>query len=124
MTATRDRIIVASNELFRRYGYNGTSLSQISAASGATTGSIYHFFPGGKEDLGVAVIETTAGVYRELFESIAGATSDPSQEWAFGRSWPLPRRRRSRPPWHSCSGLPWEWNGMWMPTTTSVPTLV
>jgi AcrR family transcriptional regulator len=79
MTATRDRIIVASNELFRRYGYNGTSLSQISTASGATTGSIYHFFPGGKEDLGVAVIETTGGVYRELFESIAGATSDPSQ---------------------------------------------
>lgn len=79
MAATRDRIIVASNELFRRYGYNGTSLSQISKASEATTGSIYHFFPGGKEDLGVAVIETTGGVYRELFEIIAGAAADPAQ---------------------------------------------
>ncbi len=79
MAVTRDRIIAASNELFRRYGYNGTSLSQISSASGATTGSIYHFFPGGKEELGVAVIETTGGAYRELFESIAGAAADPAQ---------------------------------------------
>lgn len=79
MASTRDRIITSSNELFRRYGYNGTSLSQISQASGATTGSIYHFFPGGKEDLGVAVIDTTGVVYRELFEAIAGAATDPAQ---------------------------------------------
>lgn len=72
MPSTRDRILVATNELFRRQGYNGTSLSQISAASGATIGSIYHFFPGGKEALAVAVVETTGAVYRELFESIMG----------------------------------------------------
>jgi AcrR family transcriptional regulator len=76
---TRDRIIVATNELFRRHGYNGTSLAQISAASGATVGSIYHFFPGGKEALAAAVIETTAGVYRELFVSIATEATDPAQ---------------------------------------------
>lgn len=82
MASTRDRIIVATNELFRRQGYNGTSLSQISKASGATIGSIYHFFPGGKEALAVAVVETTGSVYRELFESIAAAASDPAA--AFG----------------------------------------
>ncbi len=79
MSPTRDKIITASNELFRRYGYNGTSLSQISDASGATTGSIYHFFPGGKVDLGVAVVSTTGGIYRELFIAIAGAAQDPVQ---------------------------------------------
>lgn len=76
MATTRDRIIVATNELFRHHGYNGTSLSQISKASGATIGSIYHFFPGGKEALAVAVIEATGVVYRELFESIAADASD------------------------------------------------
>ena len=55
MADTRDRILVATNELFRRQGYNGTSLSQISEAANATIGSIYHFFPGGKEALAVAV---------------------------------------------------------------------
>ena len=54
MVDTRDRIIVATNELFRVHGYNATSLSQISQASGATVGSIYHFFPGGKEALAAA----------------------------------------------------------------------
>lgn len=76
MTETRERIIAATNELFRRQGYHGTSLAQISAAAGATIGSIYHFFPGGKEALGVAVIDTTGAVYRELFESIAADAAD------------------------------------------------
>lgn len=79
MATTRDRIIVACSELFRRQGYNGTALSQISAASGATIGSIYHFFPGGKEALAVSVIETTASVYRELFVAIATQATDPAQ---------------------------------------------
>jgi AcrR family transcriptional regulator len=77
MATTRDRIIVATNELFRRRGYNGTSLSHISDAANATVGSIYHFFPGGKEALAVAVVETTGAVYRELFESIVGQAELP-----------------------------------------------
>jgi AcrR family transcriptional regulator len=76
MTGTADRIIAATNELFRRYGYNGTSLSQISDASEATIGSIYHFFPGGKEALAVAVIDSTGRAYRELFETIAAEADD------------------------------------------------
>ena len=81
MAETRDRIIVATNELFRRHGYNGTSLSQISEAANATIGSIYHFFPGGKEALAVAVVETTGAVYGELFESIAREASDPTEAY-------------------------------------------
>jgi AcrR family transcriptional regulator len=81
MAETRDRIIVATNELFRRYGYNGTSLSQISVAANATIGSIYHFFPGGKEALAVAVVETTGDIYRQLFELIAQEASDPAQAY-------------------------------------------
>ncbi|MEO1060615.1 MAG: TetR/AcrR family transcriptional regulator [Actinomycetota bacterium] len=77
MTDTRDRIINSTNELFRLHGYHGTSLSAISEASGATTGSIYHFFPGGKEGLAVAVIASTGSAYRELFETIAGGAADP-----------------------------------------------
>ena len=81
MAETRDRIIVATNELFRRYGYNGTSLSQISVAANATIGSIYHFFPGGKEALAVAVVETTGNIYRQLFELIVQEASDPAQAY-------------------------------------------
>ena len=47
-SATRDRIVTASAELFRRKGYTGTGLKPIAAEAGAPFGSIYHFFPGGK----------------------------------------------------------------------------
>jgi AcrR family transcriptional regulator len=78
MATTRDRIIVATNELFRRHGYNGTSLSHISDAANATVGSIYHFFPGGKEALAAAVVETTGAVYRELFQAIVTQADHPA----------------------------------------------
>lgn len=74
-------MITATNELFRRQGYHATSLKQISEAAPATIGSIYHFFPGGKEELGVAVIETTGAVYRDLFVAIASAAASPSDAY-------------------------------------------
>ena len=73
MFSTRDRILSATNELFRRQGFNGTSLKQVTENAPATVGSIYHFFPGGKESLAAAVIETSGAAYRELFEMIADA---------------------------------------------------
>jgi AcrR family transcriptional regulator len=76
VTGTRDRILTATNELFRRRGYNGTSLKQITTAAAAPTGSLYHFFPGGKEDLTLAVISTSGESYRQLFELIADDAID------------------------------------------------
>lgn len=73
---TRTRIVTATNELFRRHGYNGTSLSQVSKAAPATVGSIYHFFPGGKEALAAEVVQTTGSVYRQLFETITADAPD------------------------------------------------
>src|SRR6188768_1240648 len=78
MVGTRDRIITATGELFRRQGYNGTSLKQVTTASGAPTGSLFHFFPGGKEELADAVLRTGGAAYRELYEVIADAASDPA----------------------------------------------
>jgi AcrR family transcriptional regulator len=76
VTGTRDRILSATNELFRRHGYNGTSLKQITTAAAAPTGSLYHFFPGGKDDLTLAVISTSGESYRQLFELIAEDATD------------------------------------------------
>ncbi len=79
MADTRDRILTATTELFRRHGYNGTSLKQITAAAGAPTGSLYHFFPGGKDALAEAVLVTSGAAYLELFVMIADAAADPAQ---------------------------------------------
>lgn len=74
---TRERLLAATNELFRRQGYNGTSLKQVTEAAGAPVGSLYHFFPGGKDALAEAVVTTSGEAYRQLFELIADAAPDP-----------------------------------------------
>lgn len=69
---TRERILDSCGELFRRQGYAGTGLKAILAASNAPYGSLYHFFPGGKEELGVAALEAGGVTYRELVEAVYG----------------------------------------------------
>src|SRR3981081_3353527 len=66
---TKERILYASAELFRRRGYAGTGLKQISQASDAPFGSLYHHFPGGKEQLGDEVIRQAGEFFRVLVES-------------------------------------------------------
>jgi AcrR family transcriptional regulator len=77
MAATRDRILDSSAELFRRQGYAGTGIKQIAAEASAPFGSLYHFFPGGKEQLGEAVIRWSGGMYLQLFSTIATQAGDP-----------------------------------------------
>jgi TetR/AcrR family transcriptional repressor of lmrAB and yxaGH operons len=50
-TDAKELMARAAAELFQRQGYHGTGLAEIIAHSGAPKGSIYHHFPGGKEDL-------------------------------------------------------------------------
>ena len=78
MAGTRDRFLTSTGELFRRQGYNGTSLKQVTTAAGAPMGSLFHFFPGGKEALADAVLRTGGAAYRELYEVIADAAADPA----------------------------------------------
>jgi len=70
-STTKDRIIDSSAELFRRQGYAGTGVKQIVAAANAPFGSIYHFFPGGKEQLGAETIRSSGRLYIQLFATIA-----------------------------------------------------
>lgn len=75
-TETRDRILETTAELFRRYGYTGTGMKQIVAEANAPFGSLYHFFPGGKSELGEEVVRRSGQMYRELFEEIADQAPD------------------------------------------------
>jgi AcrR family transcriptional regulator len=74
--ATKDRIMDSSAELFRRQGYAGTGIKQILAAANAPFGSLYHFFPGGKEQLGAETIRSSGQLYTELFATIAMQAPD------------------------------------------------
>lgn len=43
-------------QLFRQYGYDGATLSKISEATGLGKASLYHHFPGGKDEMVEAVL--------------------------------------------------------------------
>jgi AcrR family transcriptional regulator len=76
MSDTRRRILTATNELFRRGGYHGTSLKEVIVGAGVTTGSLYHFFPGGKAELAAAALNDSGASYQQLFELIADEAPD------------------------------------------------
>ena len=76
MAGTRDRIVDSTAELFRRQGYTGTGVKQIVAEASAPFGSLYHFFPGGKEQLGEEVIRWSGQMYLQLFVTVAGDAPD------------------------------------------------
>lgn len=58
------RILVTAAKLFQKQGYHATGLNQIVAESGAPKGSLYYYFPNGKEELAVAAI----GLIRDEIE--------------------------------------------------------
>ncbi len=49
---SREEVLDRITEIFRQYGYEGASLSLISKATGLGRASLYHHFPGGKEEMG------------------------------------------------------------------------
>lgn len=74
---TKQRIVERSAELFRRQGFAGTGVKQIVAEAGAPFGSLYHFFPGGKEQLGEEVIRTSGAIYGQLIDAFFVPGADP-----------------------------------------------
>lgn len=63
---TRDRIIESTADLFQRLGFTGTGLKAISVDSGAPFGSMYHFFPGGKEELAAETLRWSGRMYAAI----------------------------------------------------------
>ena len=77
MANTRERLITASAELFRRQGYVGTGVKQIVEAAGAPFGSMYHFFPKGKEELGAETIRWSGAIYGQLIDLFYEPAGNP-----------------------------------------------
>jgi TetR/AcrR family transcriptional repressor of lmrAB and yxaGH operons len=73
---TRKKLVDATASLLRRQGYHATGLSDIVSESGAPRGSLYFYFPGGKDELACAALEASGVDWRDRVErAIAGATT-------------------------------------------------
>lgn len=71
-------------EVFRELGFEGASMSAITARTKLSKGSLYHFFPGGKEQMAAEILaHVDAWFVAEVFEPLEEATP---QE-AIARMW-------------------------------------
>ncbi|WP_338079861.1 helix-turn-helix domain-containing protein [Antrihabitans stalactiti] len=74
----RERLVDGARQVFSERGIAGTSLSDIVERSGAPRGSMYHYFPAGKEQLAE---ESTTAAGRMMASTISGlcATKGPAE---------------------------------------------
>jgi len=75
---TRERILDASAGLFRRQGAAATGLKEIVRESRAPWGSLYHYFPEGKEQLIAESLLRTGQRYARLMERALAGADPPS----------------------------------------------
>ena len=72
----RESLLSASAALFQRQGYAATGLAEILSESGAPKGSLYHYFPEGKEAIAEEAMRTGGAAIEQRIR--AGAARAPS----------------------------------------------
>lgn len=74
----RDKIVRSAALLFRRKGYAATGMNDIVTLSGAPKGSVYHYFPGGKEQIAIETIRYASGLVAKTLTELSEAHATPS----------------------------------------------
>ena len=74
----RDGLVRTAMRLFRQKGYAATGLQEILAESGAPRGSLYHYFPEGKESLGEAAVVLAGEMVAEMLKELADKHKTPA----------------------------------------------
>jgi AcrR family transcriptional regulator len=72
-TGSRQRMIEATIDLMRRSGLSGAGINEIVRASGAPKGSVYHFFPGGKQQIAAEALTAYSRRVLDFIEAALGS---------------------------------------------------
>lgn len=64
-------------EIFRENGFEGASLALIGQKTGLGKGSLYHFFPGGKEEMAAAVLADIDAWFENNIYRLLREADDP-----------------------------------------------
>lgn len=79
MSTKREQIIETTCQLMEMQGYHATGLNQILAESGAPKGSLYYYFPDGKDGLVEEAIVHTCQIIAERLQAGMDAYEEPAQ---------------------------------------------
>lgn len=76
---SREQILSTTCDLLERQGYHATGMNQIIQESGAPKGSLYYYFPEGKEELAEKAIQQTAAAVVERIRAHLDQVSSPAE---------------------------------------------
>jgi TetR/AcrR family transcriptional repressor of lmrAB and yxaGH operons len=79
MSNAKDQILETTCQLMEKQGYHATGLNQIVKESGAPKGSLYYYFPGGKEELVESAINLNGQVFAERIRENLEKIADPAE---------------------------------------------
>ncbi|MGG1518119.1 helix-turn-helix domain-containing protein [Paenibacillus oryzisoli] len=69
----REQILQGAKELFAQHGYHGTSIRAMHKHIGITDGLLYHYFPGGKQEILETIVkEAQESRFQQMDELIKG----------------------------------------------------
>jgi AcrR family transcriptional regulator len=75
-TITDEAFLSIALELFRTYGFEGVSLKQLADATGLEKASLYYRYPGGKDQIVMAVAtDVVAWFQAQVFDPLKGSGS-------------------------------------------------
>src|SRR3979490_2208471 len=75
-TDSKGKTLAAAAKLFRQRGYHGTALQDILAAGGSPRGSLFFYFPKGKEEIGEAALTLAGEAVRQAIAKAAEASDN------------------------------------------------
>jgi AcrR family transcriptional regulator len=77
----REQMVASAVDLLARRGLQSTSFSEVIEHSGAPRGSIYHHFPGGKDQMVGSALDAAGARAIELLDRKAGAPAEEITSW-------------------------------------------
>lgn len=75
---TRPKLLTAAVSLMRRTGLTGAGINEIVRESGAPKGSIYHFFPAGKQQIASEALRDYAGTVADFIDASLRGKRSPA----------------------------------------------
>jgi TetR/AcrR family transcriptional repressor of lmrAB and yxaGH operons len=76
---TRTRLLDTAGQLFRAQGFHATGLDEVLKLSGTPKGSLYHYFPDGKDQLAIETLGHVATQMTGRMSTLLASKDDPLQ---------------------------------------------
>lgn len=79
MSTAREQILLTTSILLEKQGFHGTGLNEIIKESGSPKGSLYYYFPEGKEQIAAEAILQSGKMTAERIQAGLAGSSAPAK---------------------------------------------